>query len=356
MFKQILWITAVFILLISTFAQAKIVFTSTRDGGSEIYVMNDDGNRVKRLTHNELYDKNPTWSPDGEQIAFTRDLGKDIRNKQYDIFIMDADGRNQRNLTEHPARDDEASWSPDGQQIAFTSNRSGRNEIHIIDIKNGKVKQLTDSKDKNGFRAQGLAIEGFAIDGYSHEPCWSPDGKYIVYKQYAFGQGGNINIIDVKTKQTRQLTQPNPNLFEISPRWSPDGKYILYYEANSEGPLANVIPHIPPFIFNILIRRMTGQLVIVGLEGIEQPKFSIPEEWSVGYETSWSPDSKEFVFSASPQGRGGNWDIYRYNLITHEIINLTNHRKSDNNPNWFNHPLSVSPVGKMATQWGEIKK
>ena len=57
MFKQILWIIGVFILLITTLAQAKIVFTSSRDGTREIYVMNDDGSRVQRLTDNQFLKK-----------------------------------------------------------------------------------------------------------------------------------------------------------------------------------------------------------------------------------------------------------------------------------------------------------
>ena len=48
----------------------KIVFTATRDGNAEIYVMNTDGSEQVRLTNHSGDDFDPTWSPTGEHIAF----------------------------------------------------------------------------------------------------------------------------------------------------------------------------------------------------------------------------------------------------------------------------------------------
>ena len=51
-------------------AQAQIAFSSERDGNSEIYVMDDDGENLQRLTNHPDSDYSPSWSPDGKQITF----------------------------------------------------------------------------------------------------------------------------------------------------------------------------------------------------------------------------------------------------------------------------------------------
>ena len=51
----------------------RLAFTSTRDGNSELYVMNRDGSGLRRLTNSPAIDSTPTWSPTGTQIAFTSD-------------------------------------------------------------------------------------------------------------------------------------------------------------------------------------------------------------------------------------------------------------------------------------------
>lgn len=335
-------IVVILLLLISVVAQAKIVFTSSRDGTREIYVMDDGGSDIQRLTDNQLFEKSPVWSPDGKQIAFTRDVDADIREKQFDIILMDADGDNPRNLTDHPAQDGSPAWSPDGEHIAFTSDRSGRNEIHILDIFSGKVRQLTDNRP---------------LDGTANDPSWSPDGRYIAYKQSTPRKGQTIYIMDVKREVTDPLTPPELSIIKNRPRWSPNGKYILYHEISFADVIANANqnPNVIPFIINLILGAK-DRLVITSVDGLDIPKLTIPEDWSFAFGTGWSPNSKEIIFAASPERWGGNSDIYRYHLNIHKIVNITNNPSYDGEPNWLNRTLAVNPAGKMSTQWGQIKK
>ena len=52
---------------------ADIVFTSSREGNPELYIINRDGSGLRRLTNHPAIDTSPTWSPTGTQIAFTSD-------------------------------------------------------------------------------------------------------------------------------------------------------------------------------------------------------------------------------------------------------------------------------------------
>jgi Tol biopolymer transport system component len=107
---------------------AKILFTSYRAGGGELFAMNADGSGVTQLTHNSLYDRHPKWSPDGTQIAYESYVGGN-----WEIMLMRADGSRARQLTHKPADDFEPDWSPDSKMIAWRTGRVRRGGRHRRD-------------------------------------------------------------------------------------------------------------------------------------------------------------------------------------------------------------------------------
>lgn len=337
------WMISTLFLLISILSTASltpaaIVFRfDGNNAQGDIYVMNDDGSRVRQLTHSALWDVSPRWSPDGKHILFRRDLGAE--GQQLDIFMMDADGSNERRLTFHPKNDGRAAWSPDGQHIAFSSSRSGNREIYIMEIASRTIEQLTKNE---------------AGEAYSSTPNWSPDGRHIVHEQILTGGGRHIYITDVNTKNTRPfLKGAQPHLegdvviSKYSPRWSSDGRRVMYYEAHLRFEPARAV-------------RLANHLIIVDKHGRNPQRLNIPKDWRI-HSAHWGNNGTEILFAAEENGLRNltppyNYDIYKYDHLSGKITQITDTPHAAVDPHWVSGALDVSPKGKYIKQWGKLKK
>ena len=227
---------AVCFLLVSTklvqAADTRIVFMSTRidQKNGEIFVMNRDGQAVRRLTKHPQYDASPAWSPDGQKIAFIsfrdehRFDGRMITPGE--IYVMNADGTNPINLTQSPIRWDRSpSWSPDGKQIVFGSagflKGVVQSDIWVIDADGGNRRNLTNDAPID------LA------------PDWSPDGLRIAFsskrdEDWEKNPDANKDIYVMNADGTNPVNLTNHPARDGGPAWSPDGKQIAF-NSNREG-------------------------------------------------------------------------------------------------------------------------
>lgn len=98
-----------------TFANGKVAFSYL----GSIWVANEDGSNVQRLTVNQARDVMPRFSPDGSQIAFSSN-----REGNYDVYVIPTIGGRPKQLTFHSADDMVVGWTPDGKKIIFTSSRN----------------------------------------------------------------------------------------------------------------------------------------------------------------------------------------------------------------------------------------
>lgn len=107
--------------------------------GLEIWKMNKDGTGKVRLSNSS--DLSPAWSPDGARIVF-----RSSRDGNSEIYVMSADGSQQARVTENDRLDDEPSWSPDGR-IVWVSHRSTSPDIMVANPDGSGQRNLTNTFD-----------------------------------------------------------------------------------------------------------------------------------------------------------------------------------------------------------------
>ena len=119
----------------------QIAFVTTRDGTSNLAVMNIDGTSYRELTPyasgEQVY--NPAWSPDGSRIVFDYSI-KDGR----DIAWVRADGTDREFLLAGGDDARSAKFSPDGKTLWFSSDRSGIFNIYTLDLPTRQISQMTN--------------------------------------------------------------------------------------------------------------------------------------------------------------------------------------------------------------------
>lgn len=118
----------------------QIAFTSNRSGTPQIWIMDVATLQARRLTYNTNYCDGAAWSPAGpERIAYCGRV-----DDKFQIFTCNPDGSDVRQLTNGPFNNEAPTWSPNGQILAFESDQSGRKQIYTIFAADGSNRhQLT---------------------------------------------------------------------------------------------------------------------------------------------------------------------------------------------------------------------
>ena len=129
----------------------------TRDGTSQIYLMNADGTNLRRLTISGAIDTEPFFTPDGQSIYFTSDRGGSPQ-----IYRMAASGGDPVRVTFDGDYNVSPRVSPDGKTLAFISRISGRFQLMAMDLENRQIQALTDGQR-------------------DESPTFAPNGRIILY-------------------------------------------------------------------------------------------------------------------------------------------------------------------------------
>lgn len=346
-----------------------IVFTSERigSGQADLYRVRVDGSELARLTDDPALDDQAAFSPDGHQVAFVSTRGAHTAN----IWILDLKTSKLRNLTGGPALQATAgkldgffrpSWSPDGQWIAFSSDRNFDFKPHEFPQPGWEHTQELSiyiiHPDGQGLRRVTMH-EGVSAGS----PKWSPDSKRVVFYELPtahtfaariYAQGmvtSQIVSVDVATGTRVEHTSgpglkvgpqylgadriaylikagPNAGLAFTSggagmkgtvrnPAWSPDGKQVVYQKVDftarpQNQPLYSWDPDMdvqytdvfPRFsrdgklaISDIrnLATTATASISVMNADGSDK-KIVFSDKKGAAFVPTWSPDGQWIAF------------------------------------------------------------
>jgi Tol biopolymer transport system component len=286
----------------------RIAFTTFRHGRGEIYVMNVDGSRQRRLTRNTAHDDHAAWSPDGRRIAFMS-----FRSGNAEIYAMNADGSRVTRLTRVAGHDYLPAWSPDGRRIVWTSYQDGDAELFAMNADGTDKRRLTDNtradtaadwssggiafvstRDQATFNVyvmneDGSNVRRVTTSALNHEqPDWSPDGTQLLYVSESQGTLGPADIFAVRADGTgtRRITESEGR--DDWPTWSPDGRRLLFtrgltfrtpeiFVANADGsrarrltttgPILEVVEAEAEPLYPEAGRRWTTAILVVDVRG-----------------------------------------------------------------------------------------
>jgi tricorn protease len=206
-------------------------------------------------------------SPKGERALFVA---------RGDVFTVPIEKGPTRNLTNTSnAHDKGARWSPDGKRIAFLSDRSGEDEIWLVDQAGSKPEQITRGgagmryspewsaggtqlafSDKDGkLFAVALAdkkLVEIADDerGMIRDYAWSPKGAYLAFSMTDANNSRSIHIWSGADGKLHRVTDELFN--EESPAWDPEGEFLFYLSDR------DFAPQISGFEWNFATSRTTG--------------------------------------------------------------------------------------------------
>jgi Tol biopolymer transport system component/DNA-binding winged helix-turn-helix (wHTH) protein len=163
-----------------------------------------------QLTSYEGYALYPSFSPDGNQVAFAWDGEKGDKS---DIYVKLVGASNPVRLTTDPAPERWPAWSPDGKRIAFQRNRPGAPGIWLVSPLGGAEEKLAD------VRAMG-------------QMSWSPDGKWLAAALAPAKSNadnvGDLFLVPVDGGEPRRLSSPKAPAFDIDASFSPNGRLLAY--------------------------------------------------------------------------------------------------------------------------------
>ena len=306
-------------------ANGQIVWSSSRLGNHDLFVMNTDGSNVHAITHGDAVDWFPRFSPDGSRILFTRSKKGWVYERdantdgKWDIFTVTPDGKEETKVV------DNASWGGwvTGNEIVYVRSTA----VYRRALAGGEESMLVDSTKVSD-------LDGALLQ----QPELSKDGTHLAITLR--GSKRETGIWDLKNKtwtRTSEGCQIN---------WTPAGDEIYWVHPSGNG--GSRVLHLP--VVNGKLSKSDADLDAITL-------IDLPGRRSHEYFPQLSADGKWLVWAATQRGHDhdlADYEIYLWEVGTpaDSAVRLTFHSGNDRWPDIFigtpASPASTSAAASAA--------
>lgn len=179
---------------------------------------NSPMHRIRPLTTFSAETSEPAFSPDGNYVAFRTEGTKP---QEGGIFVKAVSGDQLLQVTRN-AGDCCPTWSPDGQSIAFSRYTEKEFLIYRVALTHAAAGTLVVGPERK--------LDAAGVTPRRGELAWSPDGRTL-----AFAGGAGITLLSPADSTAHRLTEPPPLSEDWGPSFSPDGKRVLFVRSRDTG-------------------------------------------------------------------------------------------------------------------------
>ena len=186
--------------------------------GEVLNLPTDEGDGLNLTRSNGSREKNAVWSPDGRWIALVSD-----RSGEEQIYLVDQRGEEEwRQLTAgNYSFMNQPMWSPDSKSILFSDKFL---KLNLVDVASGKVKEIAHSDYDDAWERWGIM-----------DYVWSPDSRWIAFTSQTGNMNEAIHLYDTKSGESLKLTDDMTE--DWSPSFSPDGKFLYFLSNRTFNPI-----------------------------------------------------------------------------------------------------------------------
>ncbi|MFN0157438.1 MAG: BamA/TamA family outer membrane protein [Bacteroidota bacterium] len=144
-----------------------VAFASiNKSGNNDLYILNTETHDLRKLTNDYYDDRDPAWSPRGDQIAFSSDRTPYGKKGKYSLFLFDIESGTITYLTYGNESSGSPAWSKDGSKLAFTCDADGAQNIWMMNMRDSVLAMRSMTK-----------VTHFTTAAF--DPTWTKDGDLV---------------------------------------------------------------------------------------------------------------------------------------------------------------------------------